>query len=340
MTSEGTDSQVEELLRCQFRALVARAFVELAIPDCLAGRRMTVAEVGTATHSDRDTLTRLFRAAEATGLCDAAEGGYALTPTGEELRSDGQGNAAGWLLLMTSPWTVRAWERLADAVRSGRPSFPEVHGQGFWDYVGTHPEEAGAFDGAMTSGAAPRAEDLRRALDWSSVGLVVDVGGGQGLLMTTLLNSVAHLRGMIADRAEVIATPLPAAVDLCARVDLVAADFFEEVPGGGDVYILSRILHDWSDSDATAILRRCREAMGNDARLCVLEQIAPDFPGLSQQEQFDLAVKDLNMLVLVGGRERTLNEYTRLLAAADLEIDNVYHGTACDVIQAKRMRAT
>jgi len=274
--------------------------------------RTSVADLASATQSERGTLLRLLRAAVATGLCTDSEGSYALTPVGRQLCSDAPGNAAGWLLLTTAPWTVRAWERLAAAVRSGRPSFPEVHGEGFWEYVAKHPAEAGMFDRAMTTGAISRADELLVALDWSSISVVVDVGGGQGLLVASLLTRIEHLRGVVADRAEVVASPAPAALALGSRIEMVASDFFGEVPRGGDVYVLSRILHNWPDSDATAILRRCRAAMGSGSRLCVLEQIASDSAEVSQTEQFDLAVKDLNMLVLVGGRERTLTEYAQL----------------------------
>jgi hypothetical protein len=335
VTSEDGASEIEDLIRCVHRALVARAFIELSLPDHLEDQPTAVAGLAAATHSDPVSLSRLMWAAASAGLCQASDGGYFLTPAGRQLRSDAPGATAAWLLLATAPWMVRAWERLADAVRSGRPSFPTVHGQGFWEYVAAHPDEAAMFDAVMTSGAVARAEDLMAALDWSSIGVVVDVGGGQGLLVASLLGRVVHLRGVVADRAEVIASPVPAAVALAPRVEMVASDFFVGVPTGGDVYLLSRILHDWPDSAAVAILRRCRVAMTTDSRLCVLEQIAPDSSDLNQDEQFDLAAKDLNMLVLVGGQERTLTQYSELLAAAELEIDAVHRGTACDVIQAR-----
>lgn len=334
MAFDTASSVLDDLRRCTHRALVARAFIELSLPDHLHEVPSSLSELAAATQADQATLSRLLRAAAATGLCTASDGGYVLTPAASQLRSGAPG-AAGWLLMLTSPWMTRAWERLAEAVRSGKPSFPEVHGQGFWEYVATHPENAGMFDAAMTSGALARAEDLLAALDWSSRHLVVDVGGGQGLLAASLVARVDHLRGLVVDRAEVVTSPAPAAQELASRLDMIAADFFTSVPGGGDVYVLSRILHDWPDEDAVAILRRCREAMdAPDAQLCILEQVAPDDADLNEDEQFDLAVKDLNMLVLVGGQERTLGEYTDLLAAADLKISGIHRGNACDVIQA------
>jgi hypothetical protein len=335
MTAEAGASEIDELLRSTHRALVARAFVELALPDHLGDTPKGGAQLAEAMRADPATLTRLLRAATATGLCVDLDGHFVLTDAGKQLRSGAPGNAAGWLLLTTAPWTSRAWEQLAEAVRSGLPSFPRVHGQTFWDYVAEHPDQAGVFDQTMTSGAIARADDLLDALDWAAVDVVVDVGGGQGLLAAQLLARHGHLRGVVADTAEVVASPAAAAVEMGPRLDLVATDFFTGVPGGGDVYVLSRILHDWPDVDAVAILRQCRAAMSERAVLCVLEQVAPDSAGLDPDDQFDLAVKDLNMLVLVGGKERTLAEYARLLAAADLEVEGVHRGAACDVIRAR-----
>ena len=335
VSSDADGSEIDDLLRCAHRAFVARAFVELSLPDLLGDQSMPLADLASSTRSDRDSLRRLLQAAAATGLCTGTDGNYALTAAGRQLRSDATGAASRWLLLTTSPWMVRPWEQLATAVRSGRPSFREVHGQGFWEYVATHADEASMFDAAMTSGGLARADDLLAALDWSAVDVVIDVGGGQGLLVASILGRAERLRGVVADRAEVVAAPVPAALALGSRIEMVASDFFAVVPGGGDVYVLSRILHDWPDADAAVILRRCRAAMSADARLCVLEQIAPDASDLDRNDQFDLAAKDLNMLVLVGGQERTLIQYTNLLNAAGFEIDALHHGDACDVIQAR-----
>lgn len=328
-------SAADEVMRGVHRSLVARAFVELSVPDCLGDRVMTLANLASATKTEPGTLARLMRAAAATGLVVETSDGHALTEAGHDFRSDAPGNAAGWLMLMTAPWMVRAWQHLADAVRTGRSTFGQFNGQGFWEYVADHPAEAGAFDTAMTSGASARADDLFAAVDWSTGKVVVvDVGGGQGLLVARLLSRAEQVRGIVADRAEVIASPAPAALALGTRIEMIATDFFSEVPSGGDVYVLSRILHDWPDREAVAILGRCRAAMKPGARLFLLEQVAPELSEVGQTEQFDLAVKDLNMLVLVGGQERTMAEYTALLNAADLEVRAVHQGDACDIIEA------
>lgn len=335
MTSQDQGSGIDDIIRGVQRGQVARGFVELSLADAFGGGPTSVGALASVTGVDPSMLSRLLRAADAMGLCAQTGDAHQLTPVGEQLHADSPGNASGWLMLMTAPWVVRPWGHLAGALRSGRASFPEIHGQEFWEYVADHPDVAGMFDAAMTSGAVSRADDLCAALDWSSVGLVVDVGGSQGLLVATLLSRIEHLRGVVADRGEVVASPASAVLELGSRIQLTSADFFVEVPAGGDVYVLSRILHDWADSEAIEILRCCRAAMGPDTRLCLLEQIAPESSDLSMDEMFDLAVKDLNMLVLVGGRERTLPEYVTLLDAADLEFAAVHRGPSCDVIEAR-----
>lgn len=334
MSAQKNDDRANELVRGAYRAQIARAMVELGLAEVMGTQPRSVADLSAELHADVGALGRLLRATSAIGLTEERASGHALTTLGAGLRSDAPDGVAGWLLLATAPWMVRAWEDLAHAVRFGEPTFPGVHGVGFWEYVATHPAEAGTFDAAMTSGAVARAADLIAAVDWSAVDVVIDVGGGQGLLAATVVGHAGQLRGVVADRAEVIALPVPEAVELGARLDMQACDFFADVPAGGDVYVLSRILHDWPHREALAILRRCRAAMGPRARLCILEQIAADPADTAAADLVDLAVKDLNMLVLVGGQERTLGEYTDLLAAADLRIESVHAGDACDVMQA------
>ena len=335
MPDEVDAALVDELVTATARAYVARAFVELQVPEHLNDGAKSLDALAGASGTDAPTLRRLMRAAAAIGLCREGDPGqFMLTVAGHSLHSAASGNAAGWLRLMTGPGITRAWERLADTARTGESQFSNVHGVGFWQYVAQHPDEAAIFDGAMTSGARQRADDLLEATDFSTIEVVVDVGGGQGLLAAALLSSTPHLRAVVADRPEVIATPDAAVHDAGDRIQTIATDFFAEVPAGGDLYVLSRIVHDWPDADAAAILRNCRSVMTDNARLCLLEQIAPDSSQLDPDERLALAIKDLNMLVLVGGGERTLADYSTLLSQAHLEITAVHKGAGCDVILA------
>jgi hypothetical protein len=311
-------SLVDRLLDSSLQLAVVRAFTTLRLADALATRAQSIDHLATATGCQRDRLARLIVAASGLGLCEVEGGQVRLTAEGGVLRSDTPDSMASWVELMTSPWFTQPWMRLAEAVRDRSVPFEQVHGQGFWEYVAAHPDEGAIFDAAMTNGARDRADALDRALDVSRWRTVVDVGGGQGQLVAALLDRWPELRGVVADRAEVLAgaTPLHEATDVVDRVTMTATDFFVSVPQGGDVYLLSRVLHDWSDEDALRILSTVRAAMTPEARLYVLEDVASQSAGAHPDDRLAVAMKDLNMLVLVGGQERSFVEYEALLATA------------------------
>jgi ubiquinone/menaquinone biosynthesis C-methylase UbiE len=163
---------------------------------------------------------------------------------------------------------------------------------------------------------------------------IVDIGGGQGLLVAELVRHLPQAQGVVQDRAEVLASSPAEVMRFADRLELRGGDFFNGVPEVGDVYLLSRILHDWPDEQAEAILRSCRRSMPEGARLCVLEQAVPEADALTDDERIALSIKDLNMLVLVGGKERTLEAYRNLLEATGFSLSAVHHGEACDVLVA------
>ena len=256
------------------------------------------------------------------------------------MRSDVPDSARAFVLFITAPWVERGWEELPHAVRTGEPTFPRVHGVGFWDYLAAHPEDGALFDAAMSGGASARAEALRAVRDLSSVGTVVDVGGGQGRLLATLLAAVPGLRGVLVDRPEVVAgaDAVLRAAGVADRCEIVGGDFFTAVSPGGDVYVLAQIVHDWPDAEALAILRACHRAMAPGARLWVIEQVLPPADGSDLHEQAGPTLLDLNMLVLFGGgQERTAEEYRQLLDAAGFgEIAILPTDTPWSVVEAVR----
>jgi hypothetical protein len=165
-----------------------RAMAVLGLADHLASGPRTAADLAEATGAHAPSLARLLRALVALGLCGReATGRFRLTPLGEAMRSDVPDSARAFVLFITAPWVERGWEKLPEAVRTGEPTFPRVHGVGFWDYLGAHPEDGALFDAAMSGGASARAEALCAVRDLSSIGTVVDVGGGQGRLLAGLL---------------------------------------------------------------------------------------------------------------------------------------------------------
>jgi ubiquinone/menaquinone biosynthesis C-methylase UbiE len=296
-------------------AQIVRAMVVLNLADHLAAGPRTAADLAKATETHPPSLARLLRALVALGLCAYdATGQVRLTPLGETLRSEAPHSARPHALLHASSWFQRPWEELAQAIRTGAPTFRGVHGVEFWEYLAAHPDDGAVFDAAMTAGAAGRAAALLAARDLSSVGTVVDVGGGRGRLLAELLAAVPGLRGILADRPEVVAgaAEVLRAAGVEERCAVVGADFFTSVPPGGDAYVLAQIIHDWPEQEALAILRACHRAMTPGARLWVIERAIPSGADIAPA----LALIDLHMLTMHGGQERTAEEYRQLLESA------------------------
>jgi len=271
----------------------------LGIADRLAGGPLRPEELG--VDADPDALRRLLRALAAAGVVREADGRYALTESGEGLRSDVEGSVAGWAAFIGRPYYWNAWAGLLDSVRTGENAFRAQHGTSIWEYRRERPEEAEVFDRAMTSLAGRLNAALVDAHDFGRYGTVVDVGGSRGALLVPILDRHPGVRGILFDQPEVVAHAVEH-----ERLEAVGGSFFDGVPAGGDAYILKSVIHDWEDAEAVAILRACRAA-GAPEVLLIERDLAADAAA---------PFSDLNMLVAPGGRERTLDEYGALLSAA------------------------
>ncbi len=337
---EGTDGlpPQEAMVRMVIGSWISQAIRTMAVlglADHLAAGPRTADELAGESGAHAPSLDRLLRALSALGLCVRDdEGRVRLTPLGECLRSDAPNSLKPYVLMIAAPWLQRTWEKLPDAVRTGEPTFTQVHGVGFWDYLAAHPEEGALFDAAMSGGAEVRAEALLAACDLSGVGTIVDVGGGQGRLLAAVLAAVPRLRGILADRPEVVAggEEVLRMAGVAGRCAVVGSDFFTSVPPGGDAYVLAQIIHDWPEQEALTILSTCHQAMAPGARLWLIEQVIQ--PG---DDSVELTLLDLNMLMLFGAQERTAEEYQKLLEAAGFgEIRVLPTDTGWSVVEAVR----
>ena len=283
---------------------VIHAAAALGLADLLGDEARTSDELAAATGADPRTLYRLLRALAAVGvLREEAGQRFTLTELGRPLRTDAPDSVAAWAVLIGRPYYREAWSRLTDGVRAGENAFRLAHGVGAWEYRIEHPEEGAIFDAAMASGSRALVDSLLESYDFGRFRTAVDVGGGTGALLAGLLAKHRELRGILFDEPHVVED-----VDLGPRCTVVGGSFFDSVPGGGDVYVLKSILHDWDDGEATAILCSIRRTAG--AVLVIERLVGPPNEGR------DAKLSDINILVAPGGRERTLEEFVSLFASA------------------------
>ena len=292
------------------------ACVELGIPDLLGDGERTAGDLAEASGADPSALYRLLRALASLGILHEEDGQrFSLTELGEPLRSDAPGSLRGWVRLCGRDHVWRSWGNLADAVRAGENSFRMLYDADIWEWRADRPDESTIFDEAMMSLTGAGNAAILAAFDFGRFGTVVDVAGGNGTLLGAILAAHPQLHGILVDQEHVVAgaEPVLRAAGVADRCEVVAGSFFSSVPEGGDAYVLKSIIHDWEDEESVAILRTCREAMGTHAVVLLIER---DLGGPNENSMAKLM--DLNMFVLPGGRERTVEEYLALFERAGL----------------------
>ncbi len=290
----------------------------LGLADHLREGPQTAPHLAGLVGANPDAVHRLLRALGSLGLVtETGSGAFALTPSGELLQNDVPGSLRSVAILYGEEWLWQVYGQMLHSVRTGKAAFEQVHGQSLYGYLAQHPAAAASFHQAMSGYSDLEAEAILRAYDFSRARTVVDVGGGRGRLLQTILEANEHLSGILFDLPPVLERALPGPV--APRLQGIAGDFFAEVPAGGDVYILKSVLHNWQDAQAVKILQNCRRAMGKDARLLVAERIIPPGDTPSEAKLFDI-----NMLVVTGGQERTEAEYRALFHAAGLKLERVF----------------
>jgi SAM-dependent methyltransferase len=303
---------------------------DLGISDLLADGPRTASDLAAETSCDEDTLHRLLHALATVGVYDEGEAGrFSLTELGSGLRSDVPGSLRPLARTLTCHALWSAYAHLGHSVRTGENAFEALHGHDVWTHRRGHPEENEVFNQNMTALTSLVAAAVTETYDFSPIGTVVDVGGGQGLLLETILERYPHLTGTVFDQSHVVAQA-PLAESLRPRWTSVAGSFFDEVPPA-DAYLLKSILHDWPDDPCVEILRTCGRSLRPGGVVLVVETVLGR-PGF----EVDAAFSDLNMLVLPGGRERTEEQYAALFGAAGLGLTRVLDTrTRMSVIEAR-----
>ena len=296
-----------------------RVVADLGIADLLADGPRTAEALAEATGSHAPSLRRALRALACKGIFAEVEPGlFALTPIAGPLRSDHPLSLRGAFPLLAAD--VQAWAHFDYTIRTGLSAFKYVHSINYYDYLSSHPDMSVRVDRAVESVNALVIRSVARVFDWAGVGVVVDVGSGNGAFLAGLLARNEKMRGVLIDLPHVVAgaAAILREAGVSDRCEIVPGSFFDSVPPGADVYVLKTILHDWDDERTVAILRRVRSAMRPASRVLLIEAILP--PG----DAFDVGkLMDIHSLMLAAGPDRTVDQFARLFLEAGLALKRV-----------------
>lgn len=294
---------------------------KLGIPDLLKDGSKSATELASATNTHAPSLFRVLRALGAVRVLSQSDDyQFGNTPMSETLRSDVPGSFRAFAMSELGEEHYPAWGELLHSVRTGAIAFDKAFGEPVWEFFAKHPDHARIFNDSMSGMTAQAEHALHEAYDFAGINTVMDVGGGHGGFITSILTRHPKMRGVLFDAPQVIegAEPKIAASAIADRVELVGGDFFQEVPKGADAITMKWIIHDWNDEQSVAIMKNCHLALPESGKLILVEAVVP--PG---DEMHFAKFIDLNMLVMTGGRERTEAEFRQLYEASGFRLERV-----------------
>ncbi len=295
---------------------------KLGLADLLRDGPKSCGELAQATATHARSLARLLRALASVGVFAEVEGDrFGLTPLAATLQTEGPGSLRALAIFFGAPEHWRPWGNLLHSVQTGQTAFDQTFGLRPYEYLAQHPAAAEIFHGAMTEFTTRATRALTAAYDFSQFGQLVDVGGGHGGLLTSLLTAHSTMRGVLFDLPYVVAGAKARleAAGLAGRCEVLAGDFFESVPSGGDAYLLKGVIVDWDDARSVRILTNCSRAMAAQGKLLVVDMVIPP-----STEPFGGQFADLEMLVVAsGGRARTEAEFSTLFTAAGFKLTRI-----------------
>ena len=313
-----------QLMQMLFGFAATRAIgvtAELRIADLLKDGAKTADELALQTGVHARSLYRVLRACASVGVyAEDNEKMFSLTPLAEPLLSDAPGSLRAFAEMISCDWQFQTWAELPYSVKTGKPSFDKVHGKSSFDYFWSNEKAGKVFNDAMTSNSAFTSVAVANAYVFSSIKKLIDIGGGHGFLLASILAKNDNLKGVLYDTPAIVAEAEKllkehGVTDKCVTV---GGDFFTSVPAGGDGYIMKHIIHDWNDEQCIAILQNCRKAMADGGKVLVVEMVVPE-----GNEPSPAKFLDLQMLQYLPGCERTEKEYEGLLDKAGLKLTRI-----------------
>jgi hypothetical protein len=310
-----------EMILAAWMSQALEVAAELGIADALVTGPLTADDLARRVGADADAVERLTRALVSRGVFRRhGNGKYGLNRLADTLRADAPTSMAGAALFYGSPQHREHWSTLAEAVRSGKSTISALRGMGFFEYLNDDAHLAKMFNDAMTSISTLSEHAVVAAYDFDACPVVVDVGGGHGRLLATILAAAPKSRGVLYDLPDVAADApsLLTKFGLTERVRIETGSFFDSVPAGGNAYVLKHIIHDWADDEAVQILRNLRAVSDAGTTVLLVEMVIP-----AHDREFVGKFADLEMLLFGGSRERTAAEYRALLERAGFRMTRV-----------------
>jgi hypothetical protein len=318
---------VADLARAYLAPRCLHVVAEIGVADHLADVPRPLHALAEATAVNPDALGRILDLLATQGVFARSGSGYEHTPASRLLLSDHPQSLRSFVRMMGSDVFWSGLGDLAHSLETGAPAVTQVSPEGLFAYLRATPEMGKVFDEAMTGKSRLDIAGIIAAYDFSRLGTVADVGGGRGHLLQAVLEAAPRANGILFDLPQVVANSKSLG---SPRMSLQAGDFFKDPLPLADAYLLCNVVHDWSDDQATAILLNVRRAVPKGGRLLVIENILPEGPEAHRARQLDII-----MLAMTGGRERTNDEYERLLAAAGFQVSRVVRTqTPISIIEA------
>lgn len=294
---------------------------KLGVPDLLKDGPKSAGELAAATNAHAPSLFRVLRALAAVDvLTQADDRRFGNTALSETLRSDLPGSLRAFAITELGEEHYPAWGELMHSVRTGEIAFDKAFGEPVWEFFAKHEENAKIFNDAMSGMTAQAEQALHASYSFEGINTLLDVGGGHGGLIISILRRNPNMRGILFDSPQVVegGKSKMAESDVGDRCEVIGGDFFQSVPEGADAIIMKWIIHDWNDEQSVAIMKNCHRALPENGKLILVEAVVP--PG---DEMHFAKFIDLNMLVMTGGRERTEEEFRQLYEAAGFSLTRI-----------------
>jgi hypothetical protein len=293
----------------------------LGVADHMDGRAMPVEEIAAKTGAHAPSLYRVMRMLAGFGVFkEGPPRHFALTPVGELLKTDAPGSLRYMAMMFGEEFSTRAYEHFAECLKTGGDGVSEAYGKQIWEVLAERPDQCETFQRAMTNSTSVAAGAIVEAYDFSGIRRLADVGGGHGLLLAAILRANPGMQGVLFDRPEVVGSvPKDQFAGCEGRITIEGGSFFERVPDGCDAFIMKHIIHDWSDEYCRTILRLMREKLPKDGRVLICEMVVTSEPGPTPAKMLDIEM----LVMTVGGKERTPEEFAALFAACGLRLGRI-----------------